>query len=34
MKKVDDARTLKKEAMFWRGIKEALAKDSTKRCHK
>ncbi len=34
MKKVDDARMLKKEAMFWRGIKEALAKDSTRKCHK
>lgn len=34
MKKVEDAGILKKEAMFWRGIKKALAKDSTKRCHK
>lgn len=34
MKKADKARALEKEAMFWRGIKEALAKDSTKRCHK
>lgn len=34
MKKVEDARTLKKEAMFWQGIKKALAKDSTKICHK
>jgi len=34
MKKVEDARTLKKEAMFWSRIKEALAKDSTRRCHK
>ena len=34
MKKAEDAKTLKKEALFWRGIKEALAKDGTKRCHK
>jgi hypothetical protein len=34
MKKKEDAKTLKKEALFWHGIKEALAKDSTKRCHK
>jgi len=34
MKKGTDAKTLEKEALFWNGIKKALVKDTTKRCHK
>lgn len=34
MRKEVEKKTLEKEALFWYGIKKALAKDTTKRCHK
>jgi hypothetical protein len=34
MKKRVDKRILEKEEVFWNGIKKALGKDSTKKCHK
>jgi hypothetical protein len=34
MKKETERKTLEKEALFWHGIKKALMKDTTKRCHK
>ncbi|OPX98788.1 MAG: hypothetical protein A4E60_02965 [Syntrophorhabdus sp. PtaB.Bin047] len=34
MKKEMVRKTLEKEASFWHGIKKALIKDTTKRCHK
>ncbi|OPY04948.1 MAG: hypothetical protein A4E61_00498 [Syntrophorhabdus sp. PtaB.Bin184] len=34
MKKETEKRTLEREASFWHGIKKALIKDTTKRCHK
>lgn len=34
MRKDSARKTLEKEALFWYGIKKALVKDTTKRCHK
>jgi hypothetical protein len=34
MKKETERKTLEKESLFWYGIKKALAKGTTRRCHK
>jgi len=34
LKKEVGKRIREKEAVFWNGIKKALGKDATKRCHK
>lgn len=34
MRKDKSLKTLEKESLFWNGIKKALVKDTTKRCHK